>query len=313
MKLFLPILLAFLHLILPLLCGQDKPLASDFNLHGATNPTTPGYYLGFKNLSDELRVFNRPPMDEESQSFLHSFYFDFRYSSQNFNQGFYSDNNILSFDNNRSNKNPDPAFHVPGNIHHDMYGITLGFSLGNNPNLDIKIPLAASRFEVDHLDDTGFVGGVELFPNYRLNDYVAWGVNLAYINSVSDFPIFDESMTSVSFEAMAESNPAYGINWSGRISIGNYFPSNADSFWLYKGDLAIHFQISDNFTFVPFVGLNYAPDDLAVNGSTWLDYGIEFAFFPVSSWGLNLGLSGVGGHEVIDHGMEFYISTKVNF
>ena len=94
--------------------------------------------------------------------------------------------------------------------------------------------------------------------------YVATAINnLAYINSVSDFPIFDESITSVSLEALAESNPVYGINWSGRFSMGNYFPSNGDSFWLYKADLALHFQISENFVFVPFFGINLATDDLA--------------------------------------------------
>ena len=52
------------------------------------------------------------------------------------------------------------------------------------------------------------------------------GVNIAYIESKSDFPIFDESLASVSFEAMAESSTAYGMNWSGRLSIGHYYPSN---------------------------------------------------------------------------------------
>ena len=196
-----------------------------------------------------------------------------------------------------------------------MYGITIGFGWGANPNLDVKIPLSASRFEVDHLNDTGFVGGIELFPNYRINEYVAWGVNLAYINSVSDFPIFDESMTSVSFEAMAESSPAYGINWSGRLSMGHYYPSNDandDSFWLFKGALALHYQLHDNFTFLPFVRANHSTGDVLTD-SMWLDYGIEFILMPNSPWNFSLGMAGVGGNKVIEEGLEFYFSTKGNF
>jgi hypothetical protein len=316
------ILILLLSSPLSILCAQDKPISTDYN-HAYSNSLTkegnlrkgitPGYYLGFRNISDKLRVFSRPPTLGEQSGLLHSFYFDFHYATQEFNAGFYNPEGRVLYDTNRSNNLADPSLHSPGNIAHDLYGITLGFALGNNPNLDIKIPLAVSRFEVDHLDDTGFLGGIELFPNYRINDYIAWGVNLAYINSVSDFPIFDESITSVSLEALAESNPVYGINWSGRFSMGNYFPSNGDSFWLYKADLALHFQISENFVFVPFFGINLATDDLAVNGTTWLDFGSEFAFYPLSPWGFNLGLSGIAGHDVIDTGLEFYGSTSYEF
>jgi len=192
----------------------------------------------------------------------------------------------------------------------------LGFGLGNNPNLDVRIPLSISDFQVDHLDDNGFVGGIELFPNYRINKYVAWGVNFAHLNSVSDFPIFDESMTSVSFEAMAESSPAYGMNWSGRLSMGHYYPSNdinENSFWLWKGSLGLHYQLHEDFTFLPYFRINYSPTEAAVTDTLWVDYGIEFLLMPNSPWNFSFGLAGIGGHDVIEEGMEFYLSTKGNF
>ena len=108
--------------------------------------------------------------------------------------------------------------------------LPLGFHWGIIPTLTSKSPYRLAGFEIDDIDDTGFVGGVELFPNYRINKYIAWGVNLSYLNSNSDFPVFNESMTSVSFEGIAESSPAYGMNWSARLSIGNYFPSEEDAF-----------------------------------------------------------------------------------
>ena len=298
--------------------SAKEPVTTDYSA-SVRNGVTPGYYLGFNNLADELRIFRRPPLDQIRTNLFHSLYLDFRYSSQQFNPKFYQSfpSNLITYDPDRSNNTSklqgDFDLYVPGEIAHDMYGVTLGFSLGNNPNLDVKIPLSASRFEVDNVDDTGFVGGIELFPNYRINDYVAWGIKMAYINSVSDFPIFDESMTNISFEAIAESSPAYGMNWSGRLSVGNYYPSNDDAFWLYQASLAVHFHISQNFTFVPFIGINIAPNDLIVNGTEWMDYGLEFAFNPHGTWGFNLGMSGIGGHEVIDQGVEFYISTNANF
>ena len=158
--------------------------------------------------------------------------------------------------------------------------MTLGFGLGDNPNLDIRIPLSVSRLSVGDIDDSGMVAGVEFFPNYRINQYVAWGVNIAHLNSSSDFPMFDESMTSVSFETMVESSEAYGMNWSGRLSIGRYFPSNDIndmSFWLFKGGIALHYHLHNNFTMLPFIRFNYSNGDVLTD-SMWVDYGTEFIF-----------------------------------
>ena len=191
---------------------------------------TTGYYLGFTSLADEMRDLRRPSNIPVTNNFFKSFYLDFHFANQEFNLGFYDDNSSLQVD--------DDAQH---SIENTIYGITLGFSLGDNPNLDVRIPLSSSRFKMGNVADTGFLAGIELFPNYRINEYIAWGVNIAHNNSSSDFPIFDESMTSVSFETMAESSTAYGMNWSGRLSIGRYFPSNEandESFWLAKGTLA---------------------------------------------------------------------------
>ena len=262
---------------------------------------TPGYYLGFTSFHDNFREVRLPTDIKESSSFFNSFYIDFHYANQEFSEGFYA----LEAD-------PNKKHH----IEHTLYGITLGFGLGNNPNLDVRIPLSISDFQVDHLDDNGFVGGIELFPNYRINKYVAWGVNFAHLNSVSDFPIFDESMTSVSFEAMAESSPAYGMNWSGRLSMGHYYPSNdinENSFWLWKGSLGLHYQLHEDFTFLPYFRINYSPTEAAVTDTLWVDYGIEFLLMPNSPWNFSFGLAGIGGHDVIEEGMEFYLSTKGNF
>ena len=262
---------------------------------------TPGYYLGFTSFHDKFREVRLPTDIKESSSFFNSFYIDFHYANQEFSEGFYA----LEAD-------PNKKHH----IEHTLYGITLGFGLGNNPNLDVRIPLSISDFQVDHLDDNGFVGGIELFPNYRINKYVAWGVNFAHLNSVSDFPIFDESMTSVSFEAMAESSPAYGMNWSGRLSMGHYYPSNdinENSFWLWKGSLGLHYQLHEDFTFLPYFRINYSPTEAAVTDTLWVDYGIEFLLMPNSPWNFSFGLAGIGGHDVIEEGMEFYLSTKGNF
>ena len=262
---------------------------------------TPGYYLGFTSFHDKFREVRLPTDIKESSSFFNSFYIDFHYANQEFSEGFYA----LEAD-------PSKKHH----IEHTLYGITLGFGLGDNPNLDVRIPLSISDLQVDHLDDTGFVGGIELFPNYRINEYVAWGVNFAHLNSVSDFPIFDESMTSVSFEAMAESSPAYGMNWSGRLSMGHYYPSNdinENSFWLWKGSLGLHYQLHEDFTFLPYFRINYSPTEAAVTDTLWVDYGIEFLLMPNSPWNFSFGLAGIGGHDVIEEGMEFYLSTKGNF
>jgi hypothetical protein len=284
--------------------ANSKP--EDFNA-GWRKGLTTGYYLGFTSLADEMRDLRRPSNIPVTNNFFKSFYLDFHFANQEFNLGFYDDNSSLLVD--------DDAQH---SIENTIYGITLGFSLGDNPNLDVRIPLSSSRFKMGNVADTGFLAGIELFPNYRINEYIAWGVNLAHNNSSSDFPIFDESMTSVSFETMAESSPAYGMNWSGRLSIGRYFPSNEandESFWLAKGTLALHYHLHQNFTMLPFIRYNYAMGDmnLALTDHRWWDYGAEFILMPNSPWNFSLGIAGVGGHSVIEEGMEFYLSTKGNF
>ena len=226
---------------------------------------TSGYYLGFTSLADELRQLRRPSDIPVTEGFIKTLYLDVHYANQEFNERFFKDGSSPT-----------------GDIEHDIYGITVGLGLGGNPNLDIKIPLSASRFEVGHVDDSGFIAGIELFPNYRINEYIAWGVNLAHTNSSSDFPIFDESMTSVSFETMAESSTAYGMNWSGRLSLGRYFPSNDindDSFWLFKASLALHYHLHENFTMLPFVRFNYSNGDVLTD-KHWWDYGTEFIIMP---------------------------------
>ena len=191
----------------------------------------------------------------------------------------------------------------------------MGFGFGDNPNLDVRIPISSSRFRVGNVSDTGFLAGIELFPNYRINEYIAWGINIAHTNSSSDFPIFDESMSSVAFEAMAESSEAYGMNWSGRLSLGRYFPSNDindESFWLAKGTLALHYHLHRNFTMLPFIRVNYT-DGKVLTDKMWVDYGTEFILMPNAPWNFSLGIAGVGGNDVIEEGMEFYLSAKGNF
>ena len=260
---------------------------------------TSGYYLGFTSLADEMRQLRHSSSTTESDGFLKSLYVDFHYANQEFNKGFYDDSSAV-------NKH---------DIEHTIYGLTLGFGLGDNPNLDIRIPLSITDFNVGNIDDSGMITGIELFPNYRINQYVAWGVNIAHLNSSSDFPMFDESMTSVSFETMLESSEAYGMNWSGRLSIGRYFPSNDindESFWLFKGALALHYHLHNNFTMLPFIRFNYSNGDVLTD-SMWVDYGTEFILMPNAPWNFSLGIAGVGGHDVIEEGMEFYLSTKGNF
>ena len=259
---------------------------------------TSGYYLGFTSLADEMRELRRPSDIPKSDGFLQSIYVDFHYANQEFDQGFYETTARNKHD-----------------IEHTIYGLTLGFGLGDNPNLDVRIPLSVSDFNVGNIDDSGMIAGIELFPNYRINQYVAWGVNIAHVNSSSDFPMFDESMTSVSFETMVESSEAYGMNWSGRLSIGRYFPSNDindESFWLFKGAIALHYHLHNNFTMLPFIRFNYSNGDVLTD-SMWVDYGTEFILMPNAPWNFSLGIAGVGGHDVIEEGMEFYLSTKGNF
>ena len=269
---------------------------------------TSGYYLGFTSLADEMRELRRPTNIPKSDGFLQSLYVDFHYANQEFNENVFFDNSQFL--------PPIPPTHPPKSpIEHSIYGLTLGFGLGDNPNLDVRIPLSVSDFNVGNIDDSGMIAGIELFPNYRINQYVAWGVNIAHLNSSSDFPIFDESMTSVSFETMVESSEAYGMNWSGRLSIGRYFPSNDindQSFWLFKGAIALHYHLHNNFTMLPFIRFNYSNGDVLTD-SMWVDYGTEFILMPNAPWNFSLGIAGVGGHDVIEEGMEFYLSTKGNF
>ncbi len=259
---------------------------------------TSGYYLGFNSLADEFRELRRSSDIPKSEGFLQSLYVDFHYANQEFNEGFYSTV--------ATNIKP---------IEHTIYGLTLGFGLGDNPNLDIRIPLSVTDFNVGEIDDSGMIAGIEFFPNYRINQYVAWGVNIAHLNSSSDFPMFDESMTSVSFETMVESSEAYGMNWSGRLSIGRYFPSNDindEALWLFKGSIALHYHLHNNFSLLPFIRFNYSNGDVLTD-SMWVDYGTEFILMPNAPWNFSLGIAGVGGHDVIEEGMEFYLSTKGNF
>jgi len=259
---------------------------------------TSGYYLGFTSLADEMRELRRPSDIPKSDGFLQSLYVDFHYANQEFDEGFYS---TVATRNDH--------------IEHTIYGLTLGFGLGDNPNLDVRIPLSVTDFNVGDIDDSGMIAGIEFFPNYRINQYVAWGVNIAHLNSSSDFPMFDESMTSVSFETMVESSEAYGMNWSGRLSIGRYFPSNDindEALWLFKGGIALHYHLHNNFTMLPFIRFNYSNGDVLTD-SMWVDYGTEFILMPNAPWNFSLGIAGVGGHDVIEEGMEFYLSTKGNF
>jgi len=265
------------------------------------NGVTSGYYLGFTSLADELRELRRSSDIPKSDNFFQSLYIDFHYANQELNE------NLLF--------TPTTPATLVNEIEHSIYGLTLGFGLGDNPNLDVRIPLSISRIDIGDVDDSGMIAGIELFPNYRINQYVAWGVNIAHVNSSSDFPIFDESMTSVSFETIAESSEAYGMNWSARLSIGRYFPSNDindDSFWLFKGAIALHYHLHKNFTMLPFIRFNYTNGDVLTD-SMWVDYGTEFILMPNAPWNFSLGIAGVGGHDEIEHGMEFYLSTKGNF
>ncbi|MBP51706.1 MAG: hypothetical protein CMI27_01020 [Opitutae bacterium] len=275
---------------------------SDFDADWRKGVTS-GYYLGFTSLADELRDLRRPADIPVTEGFIKNLYLDFHYANQEFNMGFFKD------DSNTSLSQNDTL------VEHDAYGITFGMTLGDNPNLDIRIPLAVSHFEVGHVDDSGMIAGIELFPNYRINEYIAWGLNIAHLNSSSDFPMFDESMTSVSFETLAESSQAYGMNWSGRLSVGRYFPSNDvndESFFLVKAAIALHYHLHKNFTMLPFIRFNYSNGDVLTDAKWW-DYGAEFILMPNAPWNFSFGIAGVGGNEIIEEGMEFYLSTKGNF
>ena len=292
-KLSLSIVLSFLLTTLHSFGVEPSEYKANFR-----KGVTSGYYLGFTSLADEMRELRRPSDIPKSDGFLQSLYVDFHYANQEFDEGFYS---TVATRNDH--------------IEHTIYGLTLGFGLGDNPNLDVRIPLSVTDFNVGDIDDSGMIAGIEFFPNYRINQYVAWGVNIAHLNSSSDFPMFDESMTSVSFETMVESSEAYGMNWSGRLSIGRYFPSNDindEALWLFKGGVALHYHLHNNFTMLPFIRFNYSNGDVLTD-SMWVDYGTEFILMPNAPWNFSLGIAGVGGHDVIEEGMEFYLSTKGNF
>ena len=267
-----------------------------------------GYHLGFRSLADEARELRRPADIPVTEGFFKSFYMDFHYANQEFNNHFFVDDNTITPN--------QPLTNTSDPIELDVYGVTLGFRLGDNPNLDVRIPLTAAHFDVEGVDDTGFVGGIEVFPHYRINQYIAWGVRFAHNTSVSDFPIFDESMTNVNFETMAESSTAYGMNWSGRLSIGRYFPSNDvndDAFWLIRGGLGLHYHLHDNFTMLPFFRYNYLEDRESVLDRSWMEFGAEFLFMPNRPWNFSFGIAGIGHHKVIEESMEFYFNMKGNF
>ena len=319
----LSVLLAF---ILPIVSFADRGNAlitayksnakpEHFDASGRDGVTS-GYYLGFTSLADEVRELRRPSNIPVTNNFLKSFYIDLHYANQEFNLGFFKDGKGPGPDGILGNGDDitlrDDDSHL---IENTIYGLTLGFGFGDNPNLDVRIPISSSRFKVGNVSDTGMLAGIEFFPNYRINQYIAWGVNIAHTNSSSDFPIFDESMSSVAFEAMAESSEAYGMNWSGRLSLGRYFPSNDindESFWLVKGTIALHYHLHQNFTMLPFIRFNYT-NGKVLTDKMWVDYGTEFILMPNSPWNFSLGIAGVGGNDVIEEGMEFYLSTKGNF
>jgi|OM-RGC.v1.004497222 hypothetical protein len=286
--------------------------ASDFQGDWRRGVVT-GYHLGFRSLADEARELRRPGDIPVTDGFLKSFYMDFHYANQEFNKYFFVDD--------EDNPNLGPIASDEDPIELDVYGITLGFRLGDNPNLDVRIPLSAAHFDVEGVDDTGFVGGIEVFPHYRINQYIAWGVRFAHNTSKSDFPIFDESMTNVNFETMAESSTAYGMNWSGRLSIGRYFPSNEvndDAFWLIRGGLGLHYHLHDNFTMLPFFRYNYATESdgsskKGVLDQSWMEFGAEFLFMPNRPWNFSFGIAGIGHHKIIEESMEFYFNMKGNF
>lgn len=304
------------------LTGEDSSGALNHN-HPQNFPAdwrrgvVTGYHLGFRSLADEARELRRPGDIPVTEGFFKSFYMDFHYANQEFNNHFFVD------DTDTSDPYEGPLASKSDPIELDVYGVTLGFRLGDNPNLDVRIPLSAAHFDVEGVDDTGFVGGIEVFPHYRINQYIAWGLRFAHNTSHSDFPIFDESMTNVNFETMAESSTAYGMNWSGRLSIGRYFPSNDvndDAFWLLRGGLGLHYHLHDNFTMLPFFRYNYATEgganaagNRSVLDQSWMEFGAEFLFMPNRPWNFSFGIAGIGHHKIIEESMEFYFNMKGNF
>ena len=112
---------------------------------------------------------------------------------------------------------------------------------------------------------------------------------------------------------MAESSEAYGMNWSGRLSLGRYFPSNEmndDSFWLFKFGLALHYHLHKNFTMLPFLRYNLSTGD-TLTDSDWLEFGGEFILMP-NSRGISTGIAGIRSHDVIEawNGILFFYKSK---
>ena len=142
--------------------ANSKP--EDFHA-GWRKGITTGYYLGFTSLADEIRDLRRPSNIPVTNNFFKSFYLDFHFANQEFNLGFYDDHPTI----------PPTDDHAEHSIENTIYGLTLGFSLGENPNLDVRLPLSSSRFKMGNVSDTGVLAGIELFPNYRINEYIAWG------------------------------------------------------------------------------------------------------------------------------------------
>ena len=114
------------------LTGKDSNGALHYN-HPQNFPAdwrrgvVTGYHLGFRSLADEARELRRSGDIPETEGFFKSFYMDFHYANQEFNKYFFVDDE----------DNPNLGS-IAGNEHPielDVYGVTLGFRLGDNPNL----------------------------------------------------------------------------------------------------------------------------------------------------------------------------------
>ena len=112
---------------------------------------TSGYYLGFTSLADEMRELRRSKDIPVTDGFFKSLYIDFHYANQEFNAKFLNDD-IAD-----ANDGDEP-------IENSLYGLTLGFKLGDNPNLIIRIPLSVSNFDAGNVEDSGMVSELNCFP-----------------------------------------------------------------------------------------------------------------------------------------------------
>ena len=81
----------------------------------------------FRALADEMRDLRRPSDIPVTDGFLKTLYIDFHFMNQEFNGQFFTDAVDSS------------AYEEP--IENDLYGITLGFGLGDNPNLQVRVPI----------------------------------------------------------------------------------------------------------------------------------------------------------------------------